>query len=59
MNIGAVQGANGIPSLMGGLLQATMQQSMQLAAQQVANAVALQVSGAALEGLGESIDVYA
>jgi len=59
MNVGAVQGANGIPGLMGNLLQATMQQSMQLAAQQAANAMALQVSGATLEGLGESVDVYA
>lgn len=59
MGVGAVQAANGIPNLMGALLQATVQQSIELAAQQVAVNLSLQVDGISLEGLGDAIDVYA
>ena len=59
MGVSAVQGANGLPNLMGALLQATMQQSIQLAVDQATVNLSLQVSGAALDGLGENIDVYA
>ncbi|HPA44296.1 MAG TPA: hypothetical protein PK395_00910 [bacterium] len=48
-----------MPNLMGALLQATMQQSLELAAQQAAINLTLQTQGASIEGLGELIDIYA
>lgn len=61
MGIEAVQAANGLPNLMGVLLQAVAQQSVQLAAQQVALDLSLQLGEAAvpLDDLGETIDLYA
>ena len=59
MEVGALQGANGIPNLMGALLATTMQQSIELATRQVAVNLSLQAGGASVEGLGDAIDVYA
>ncbi|HQP97678.1 MAG TPA: hypothetical protein PLY86_04420 [bacterium] len=59
MGVSAVEGAIGLPNLMGALLQATMQQSLELAAQQAAINLTLQTQGASIEGLGELIDIYA
>lgn len=59
MEVGALQGANGLPNLMGALLQTTMQQSIELAAQQVAVDLSLQTGAVSVEGLGDTIDMYA
>jgi hypothetical protein len=59
MEVGAVQAANGIPNLMGALLQATMQQSMELATQQIAVSLSLQAGESVLGGAGGNVDIYA
>ncbi|HOE12887.1 MAG TPA: hypothetical protein PLQ35_12950 [bacterium] len=59
MGIAAVEGAIGLPNLMGALLQATMQKSLELAAQQAAVNLPLESQAVSIEGLGEVIDVYA
>ena len=59
MEVGAVQAANGIPNLMGALLQATMQQSMELAIQQIAVSLSLQAGGSVPGGAGGNVDMYA
>ena len=48
-----------LSDLMGALLQATMQRSLELAAQQAAVNLSLQSQAVSIEGFGEVIDVYA